>query len=603
MDVNKTVQRSNGKVLRIASHALVKVPQSVFQLVGLVELDLSSNSISELSSQIKCLHGLQILKLSWNSLIALPDELCSLGNLQVLAVEFNKLTYLPQNIGKLTKLRTVLANDNKITHIPESISQLKELSELNLQYNSLGILPNSLCLAGSKCGGLRVLTLTGNPLLYPPMDIVVEGTRSILQYLRRQHVGGQSSGSSHSLEKQITTNLHRHTYGSSPSMKEDSDLSTVNVEEYKYTKLHREVEELIEKISTDGRGTNREGGEGSPSTSTSTNTNTIGRDWAMRSPGSMKNRPGASNTSSSPHLRSGRALFTNTNRSSPSQTQQRNVSGQAEKGNLLGCITSVSPGSGATSSSSSAFQSPQSKRQQDSFPRTLFSEQRVLSTKMQAPLNLEECLTVHGGGRQSKATPTRTADESREGERERVSEVLHTTSANALRSPVSGNTNTRNMMPGASAAQPEPVEEVNEEYLGIVHNLLRQRNPALAESFGEIVRSGEETPESSSSEEENEDEDQDEDEQLKLRDAYKAKSSPNLDTSKLPKEFLCPITHDVMRDPVVLSDGHTYERQAIEKWIKLGRTTSPMTGATLTSTSLTPNFTLRSMIVSKLKSV
>ena len=62
MDVNKTVQRSNGKVLRIASHALVKVPQSVFQLVGLVELDLSSNSISEIPGSIRSLCGLQILK-------------------------------------------------------------------------------------------------------------------------------------------------------------------------------------------------------------------------------------------------------------------------------------------------------------------------------------------------------------------------------------------------------------------------------------------------------------------------------------------------------------------------------------------------------------
>ena len=52
-----------------------------------------------------------------------------------------------------------------------------------------------------------------------------------------------------------------------------------------------------------------------------------------------------------------------------------------------------------------------------------------------------------------------------------------------------------------------------------------------------------------------------------------------------------------MRDPVVLLDGHTYERTAIETWLKkLGRTTSPMTGAPLESTALTPNFTLRSMI-------
>lgn len=33
----------------------------------------------------------------------------------------------------------------------------------------------------------------------------------------------------------------------------------------------------------------------------------------------------------------------------------------------------------------------------------------------------------------------------------------------------------------------------------------------------------------------------------------------------LPNEFLCPITHQRMAEPVVVSDGHTYERGAIEE--------------------------------------
>jgi len=32
-------------------------------------------------------------------------------------------------------------------------------------------------------------------------------------------------------------------------------------------------------------------------------------------------------------------------------------------------------------------------------------------------------------------------------------------------------------------------------------------------------------------------------------------------------EFLCPITVNLLRDPVVAADGHTYERQALEMWI------------------------------------
>ena len=34
------------------------------------------------------------------------------------------------------------------------------------------------------------------------------------------------------------------------------------------------------------------------------------------------------------------------------------------------------------------------------------------------------------------------------------------------------------------------------------------------------------------------------------------------------EEFLCPISKDVMEDPVVAADGITYERSTIEKWIR-----------------------------------
>ena len=38
----------------------------------------------------------------------------------------------------------------------------------------------------------------------------------------------------------------------------------------------------------------------------------------------------------------------------------------------------------------------------------------------------------------------------------------------------------------------------------------------------------------------------------------------------LPAEFICPITFDTMRDPVVASDGNSYERKAIAIVIERG---------------------------------
>jgi hypothetical protein len=50
-----------------------------------------------------------------------------------------------------------------------------------------------------------------------------------------------------------------------------------------------------------------------------------------------------------------------------------------------------------------------------------------------------------------------------------------------------------------------------------------------------------------------------------------------------------------MEDPVLAGDGHTYERRAIEEWLK-GHNTSPLTGLEMESKDLVPNIVLRSLI-------
>ena len=50
-----------------------------------------------------------------------------------------------------------------------------------------------------------------------------------------------------------------------------------------------------------------------------------------------------------------------------------------------------------------------------------------------------------------------------------------------------------------------------------------------------------------------------------------------------------------MKDPVICSDGHTYERSAIEKWLST-ENHSPMTRQIITNKSLIPNIALRNII-------
>lgn len=66
--------------------------------------------------------------------------------------------------------------------------------------------------------------------------------------------------------------------------------------------------------------------------------------------------------------------------------------------------------------------------------------------------------------------------------------------------------------------------------------------------------------------------------------------------SDAPDEFLCPISREVMRDPVIAADGYSYERESIEGWIKGKTKTSPMTNLPLLTTLLTPNRSLKMAI-------
>lgn len=61
-----------------------------------------------------------------------------------------------------------------------------------------------------------------------------------------------------------------------------------------------------------------------------------------------------------------------------------------------------------------------------------------------------------------------------------------------------------------------------------------------------------------------------------------------------PPEFICPITHNIMSDPVICNDGHSYERSAISQWFARHQT-SPMTNQVV-STDLISNISLRKMI-------
>ncbi|XP_021732517.1 U-box domain-containing protein 1-like [Chenopodium quinoa] len=78
--------------------------------------------------------------------------------------------------------------------------------------------------------------------------------------------------------------------------------------------------------------------------------------------------------------------------------------------------------------------------------------------------------------------------------------------------------------------------------------------------------------------------------------AASTSSSTRAILTDVPNEFRCPISLKIMREPVTVATGYTYDRYSISKWINSGRRTCPKCGWKLTHMALIPNYNLKSLI-------
>ncbi|KAK8923604.1 U-box domain-containing protein 21 [Platanthera zijinensis] len=80
---------------------------------------------------------------------------------------------------------------------------------------------------------------------------------------------------------------------------------------------------------------------------------------------------------------------------------------------------------------------------------------------------------------------------------------------------------------------------------------------------------------------------------------FRPATSPSSDLP-IPTHFLCPISLDLMKDPVTLPTGITYDRQSIETWLEAGNLTCPLTNQPLSlpnvDAGIIPNHSIRRMI-------
>eukprot|EP00250_Pteridium_aquilinum_P002352 c12552_g1_i1 orf=187-1875(+) len=66
----------------------------------------------------------------------------------------------------------------------------------------------------------------------------------------------------------------------------------------------------------------------------------------------------------------------------------------------------------------------------------------------------------------------------------------------------------------------------------------------------------------------------------------------------VPPDFICGISKKVMKDPVVVASGISFERASIQAWLDEGNTHCPVTEKHLANLQLVPNLTLKNLISS-----
>jgi hypothetical protein len=117
------------------------IPEEVYEIKSLKNLNLSNNSIARIESKINKLSKLEVLILSNNKIGGIPKEIGDLVNLESLQLDNNKINSLPAEIGHLINLVTLNLSRNQLTTLPAEIGQLTNLTSLDISHNQLTTLP------------------------------------------------------------------------------------------------------------------------------------------------------------------------------------------------------------------------------------------------------------------------------------------------------------------------------------------------------------------------------------------------------------------------------------------------------------------------------
>ena len=163
--INKA--RGKGGRLDLTGIGLTKVPDEVWTLTDLTDLQLSNNKITRIPDDVGNLTELERLGLAGNRLTEIPEGIGGCECLEGLWAHGNLIGRVPDAVGRCERLRHLMLAGNRIRELPASLGDCKYLEELSVPGNRLESLPETI-------GGaymLRVIDVHGNSIARLPDSI------------------------------------------------------------------------------------------------------------------------------------------------------------------------------------------------------------------------------------------------------------------------------------------------------------------------------------------------------------------------------------------------------------------------------------------------
>ena len=156
--------RGRGGRLDLTGIGLTKVPDEVWTMTDLTDLQLSNNKITRIPDDVGNLRELERLGLAGNRLTEIPRGIGGCECLEGLWAHGNLIGTVPDTIGDCGRLRHLMLAGNRVRRLPDSIGDCKYLEELSFPGNELESLPETI-------GGaymLRVIDVHGNKITKLP---------------------------------------------------------------------------------------------------------------------------------------------------------------------------------------------------------------------------------------------------------------------------------------------------------------------------------------------------------------------------------------------------------------------------------------------------